>query len=59
MKGLDIGVEGVYRKFETNDNVAPAFGPTITAGGVGDRNFFQATDSQDVWEARLRVQRDF
>ena len=59
VKGLDIGVEGVYRKFETKDNVAPAFGPTITVGGVGDRNFFQATDSQDVWEARLRVQRDF
>ena len=59
VKGLDIGVEGVYRKFETNGNVAPAFGPTITAGGVGDRNFFQATDNQDAWEARLRVQRDF
>jgi hypothetical protein len=27
--------------------------------GVGDRNFGAATDNQDVWEARLRVQRDF
>jgi hypothetical protein len=59
VKGLDIGVEGVYRKFETSGNVAPAFGPTIVSTGVGDRNFGAATDNQDVWEARLRVQRDF
>jgi hypothetical protein len=59
VKGLDIGVEGVYRKFETSGNVAPAFGPTIISTGVGDRNFGAATDNQDVWEARLRVQRDF
>ena len=59
VKGLDIGVEGVYRKFETKATSPRPSDRPLTVGGVGDRNFFQATDSQDVWEARLRVQRDF
>ena len=63
VKQLDIGVEAVYRKFETKGNVANAFaggmfGPggafiaasSLVGSGVGD---------DDVIEARLRIQRDF
>jgi hypothetical protein len=60
VKGLDIGVEGIYRKFETKGNVAPEFGPVNFATGRGDRDVrFGSRDTQDAWEARLRVQRDF
>jgi hypothetical protein len=55
VKQLDIGVEAVYRNFESSGNIvnATTFGPAFTpvAGRViGD---------DDVIEARLRIQRDF
>jgi hypothetical protein len=60
VKQLDIGVEAVYRKFETKGLEAPDFGNTNFSTGRGDRDVrFGSRDDQDAWEARLRVQRDF
>jgi hypothetical protein len=59
VKGLDIGVEGVYRKIETSGRVAPEFGPNAFVIGAGVRDPRLARDNADAWEARLRVQRDF
>jgi hypothetical protein len=61
VKQLDIGVEAVYRKIEAKGRVPDAFGPLITgtsgAGFVDPR--LSNRSSEDIWEARLRVQRDF
>jgi hypothetical protein len=60
VKQLDIGVEAIYRKFETKGAQAPAFGNTNFATGAGDRDVrFGSRDNNDAWEARLRIQRDF
>ena len=61
VKGLDIGVEGVYRKLDPKGREREEFGPTNTVNGAGDRRdprFFSRA-SEDAWEARLRIQRDF
>jgi len=60
VKQLDIGVETIYRKFETKGLTAPAFGNTNLLTGPGDRDVrFGSRSKEDAWEARLRIQRDF
>ena len=61
VKGLDIGVETVYRKLDPKGRERQEFGETLTAQGAGNRpdaRFFSVS-GQDAWEARLRIQRDF
>jgi hypothetical protein len=61
VKGLDIGVETVYRKIDPKGRERREFGETLSAVGAGNRpdpRFFSVAD-QDAWEARLRIQRDF
>jgi len=61
VKGLDIGVEGVYRKLDPKGREREEFGPTNFSNGVGDRAnpLLASQSSRDAWEARLRIQRDF
>jgi hypothetical protein len=61
VKGLDIGVEGVYRKVDPKGRQPQFFGETLTAVGAGNiaDPRFNSVGSQDAWEARLRIQRDF
>jgi len=61
VKGLDIGVEGVYRRLDPKGRQPEEFGQTIFANGVGNvpSPLFVSRSSQDAWEARLRIQRDF
>jgi hypothetical protein len=61
VKGLDIGVEGVYRRLDPKGREREEFGPTIFSNGVGDRAdpLLVSRSSRDAWEARLRIQRDF
>jgi hypothetical protein len=61
VRNLDIGVEAIYRKVETDGLVRREFGGV----GFGDNRPgaalvpFTAIDDQDALEARLRIQRDF
>jgi hypothetical protein len=53
--GLNLGVEVLYTRVESDPRVvvpATNFAGAATTG-------FRVTDSEDIWEGRLRVQRDF
>jgi hypothetical protein len=52
VSGLQLGVEVLYTKVDPKGRVLVGTGGP---GGVVDR----ATGSEDVWEGRLRIQRDF
>jgi hypothetical protein len=55
VRNLDIGVEAVYRRLDPRGRVPFAVGGV---GGVPGGAFLN-TGSEDAWEGRLRVQRDF
>jgi hypothetical protein len=63
VKNLDIGIEGVYRRIEVKGRVADPFaGGTFNEAGqfVPPASFVnRTTGSDDVFEARFRLQRDF
>lgn len=63
VKQLDIGVEAVYRNFEVRNG---HFGTNVVGGTFNNAAFVASTGTaiqrvreDDVWEARLRIQRDF
>jgi hypothetical protein len=53
--GLQIGAEILYTRVDPRGRAAV---PLTTAAGEATGRF-KATSSDDIWEARLRVQRDF
>lgn len=55
VKDLQLGVEVLYIKVDPRGRVAVPF---TTAAGE-PTGTFRSTGSEDTWEARLRVQRDF
>lgn len=55
VKDLLIGVEALYTRVDPRQRVAV---PLATATGEAT-GLFKPTSSEDFWEARLRVQRDF
>jgi Porin subfamily len=57
VSGLNIGVEVLYAKIDPKGRVAvPQFN---LAGVAANPNFFVPRSDADVWEGRLRIQRDF
>ena len=53
--GLQLGVEVLYTKVDPRGRVAV---PLTDAAG-GPTGLFKPTGSGDIWEGRLRIQRDF
>ena len=61
VRNLDIGVEAIYRKLDPKNRERFEFGDPLTTLGTGNRPdpaFFNR-DTQDAWEARLRIERGF
>ena len=56
VSGLDIGVEAIYTKVDPRGRVAV---PLTNVAGTVFPNAFVSSGSEDIWEGRLRVQRDF
>jgi hypothetical protein len=55
VKEFQIGVEALYIRVDPRQRVAV---PLTTAAG-DPTGTFRATGSEDIWEGRLRIQRDF
>ena len=55
MKDFLIGVEALYIRVDPRERVAV---PLTTASGA-PTGTFRSTGSEDIWEGRLRIQRDF
>jgi hypothetical protein len=55
VKEFQIGVEALYIRVDSNERVAI---PLTTAAG-DPTGTFRSSGSEDTWEGRLRVQRDF
>ncbi|MCB8819411.1 porin [Microvirga rosea] len=55
VSGLQIGLEVLYTRVDPRGRVAV---PLTTTAGTAT-GFFKPTGSEDFWESRLRVQRDF
>jgi len=55
VSGLQLGVEVLYTRVDPRGRVAV---PLTTANGALT-GFFKQTSSDDIWESRLRIQRDF
>jgi hypothetical protein len=55
VSGLQIGAEVLYTRVDPRGRVAV---PITTVAGEA-AGLFKPTSSNDIWEARLRVQRDF
>ena len=55
MKEFLIGVEALYIRVDPRERVAV---PITTAAG-DPTGTFRSSGSEDTWEGRLRVQRDF
>ena len=55
VSGLQLGVEVLYTKVDPRGRVAVP----ITNVAGGRRALFKSTGSEDIWEGRLRIQRDF
>ena len=53
--GLQLGVEVLYTRVDPRGRVAV---PLTNAAGE-PTGFFKPTGSEDIWEGRLRIQRDF
>lgn len=54
VSGLNIGVEVLYTRVDTDGRVVVPV-RNFAGGAAG----FEVTDSEDIWEGRIRVQRDF
>jgi hypothetical protein len=60
--GLQIGLEGLYTRVDPDGRV-----PLAVRNALGQQVFdpeteaplFGSTSGEDIWEARLRIQRDF
>jgi hypothetical protein len=55
VSGLNLGVEVLYARVDPRGRVAV---PLTNVNGDAS-GFFKPTSSSDIWEGRLRVQRDF
>ncbi len=55
VSGLNIGVEVLYARLDSSGRVAVPF---ATAAGTAT-GFFRPAEDADLWEGRLRIQRDF
>jgi hypothetical protein len=55
VSGLQIGAEVLYTRVDPRGR----FAVPITDSAGDPTGFFKPTSSDDIWEARLRVQRDF
>jgi hypothetical protein len=55
VEGLQLGVEVLYTRVDPRGRVAV---PLTTAAG-DPTGLFKPTGSEDIWEGRLRIQRDF
>jgi hypothetical protein len=54
--GLQIGVEGLYTRVDPDGRVLI---PVRNVLGEQVDDLFESTSGEDIWEARLRIQRDF
>jgi Porin subfamily len=54
LAGLQIGLEGLYTRVDPDGRVM-----VPVRNAVGDAVFPVSTSGEDIWEARLRIQRDF
>jgi hypothetical protein len=54
--GLQIGVEALYTRVDPDGRVLI---PVRNALGEQVDDLFESTSGEDIWEARLRIQRDF
>jgi hypothetical protein len=58
--GFDVGVEVIYKRFEFDGRVAVQRGGAVGGLPLGaETAVTRATDSEDAFEGRVRVQRDF
>jgi hypothetical protein len=57
VKNLDIGVEAIYRNVDFKGRVPVTVAPLAPGAALDPR--FNNVKSQDFWEARLRIERDF
>ena len=55
VSGLQFGAEVLYARVDPRGRVAV---PVTSANG-GSTGFYKPTSSEDIWEGRLRIQRDF
>jgi len=53
--GLQLGVEALYTKVDPRGRVLVGTGTVASTGTT----FFKSVGSEDIWEGRLRIQRDF
>jgi Porin subfamily len=56
VSGLQLGIETIWTRVESDNRVLI---PVRNAIGEQVDDLFEATDDEDIWEVRLRVQRDF
>jgi hypothetical protein len=65
VRNLDIGVEAVYRRLDPKGSLPFAVGgigvgpSNVLPFGAGPDGRFFSGGSDDAWEARIRIQRDF
>ncbi len=65
VRNLDIGVEAVYRRLDPKGSLPFAAGgigvgpSNVLPFGAGPDGRFFSGGSDDAWEARIRIQRDF
>ena len=56
VSGLNIGVEVLYAKLDSKGRVAV---PSLYLAAGASSGFFRPAADADLWEGRLRIQRDF